>query len=373
MIHPARLINYHVLRARLEAAIADGNVSIKSSGDHQLFCYTQQAVYSRAWDDATTMARGLIVNWREERVVATPFSKFWNLGERDEPIPDLPFDCLEKLDGSLIVLWHDGERWRCCTKGSFDSDQARAAQHWIAERRLSALVPGTTYLAEWLAPDNRIVVRYDRPELALLAAYDELGAELEYPIIRRIAHVLGWRVAERHSFDSLADLVAHAETLPSTQEGFVLRFANGLRLKVKGQEYRRIHRLISNVTPLAIWEAMAAGDDMESMRRNLPEEFWIDYDTIAGLLSDAIQDILAQVRGAVCAVADAGWTDKELGLQLHRWHEPVRSLIFPLRKHGDLMQGKARRSLFRAVRPTGNRLAGYTPSSAMNRAMDEAA
>lgn len=371
MIHPARLIDYPNLLRRLEYAKASGNVSVKYSGDHSLWCYTQKCVYEKAWDEATTVARGLILNWREERVAATPLTKFFNIGERDAPISDLPFECFEKLDGSLIILWHDGAGWRCCTKGSFDSGQAKAAQQWIADRRLGALVPGTTYLAEWIAPDNCIVVRYERSELALLTAYDEFGAELEYPLIRRIAAALGWRAAKRYNFDLLADLVAHAETLPSSQEGFVLRFSNGLRLKVKGQEYRRIHALISRCTPLEIWEAMAAGDDMEVMRRNLPEEYWLDFDTITERLNGAVKDILIKVAGAVL---DAnGLSDKELGLRLHQWPEPVRSLIFPRRKHGSIMDGKARRSLFRAIRPTGNRWADYAPSSAMNRVMDEAA
>jgi RNA ligase len=37
---------------------------------------------------------------------------------------------------------------------------------------------------------------------------------------------------------------------------------DGLRLKVEEDEYKRIHEPISRVTPLAIWEAMAAGNDI---------------------------------------------------------------------------------------------------------------
>jgi hypothetical protein len=43
-------------------------------------------------------------------------------------------------------------------------------------------------------------------------------------------------------------------------QGFVVRFADGLRLKLKGSEYRRIHALISRRTPLAMGEGLNASD-----------------------------------------------------------------------------------------------------------------
>ena len=73
------------------------------------------------------------------------------------------------------------------------------------------------------------------------------------------------------------------------------------------------------------------------------------------------------------AVPVASWSDKEVGLALAKWPEPIRSFIFPYRKNGgDLLSGRARKALFRAIRPTGNVLDGYTPSYAINRVMEEA-
>lgn len=370
-LHPARAISYSDLLAGLRAARDERLVRESNSGDLALFCYTEKAVYDRVWNDFTLVARGLILDTTRKCVVALPFPKFFNVGERDQIIPDLPFDCLEKLDGSLIIIWHGADGWCCATKGSFDSAQAGAAAMWLRDRDLSALCPGHTYLAEYVAPTNRIVVPYEREELILLAAYDEEGRECDYPALLALAERLRWRLAARHPFASVSDLIAHAATLPATEEGFVLRFENGLRLKVKGDEYRRIHALISRCTPLAMWEAMAAGDDMTAIRQQLPEEFWGDFDAITATLSARVVAIVDQVREEAAAVA--AWTDKDVGLRLAQWPEPVRSFIFPYRKSGgDLTAGKARQALFRAIRPTGNILDGYTPSYAMNRVTDEA-
>lgn len=369
MIHPARLIPFHELRRRLDAAKADRLISEKVWGPHSIWCYTPATVYAREWDEITTLARGLIVDNRAERVVATPFPKFFNWSERTDPIPDVAFDVFTKEDGSLIIIWHDGDRWRTATKGSLNSDQSRAAEAWMAHRDLSVLTPGDTYLAEWVGPSNKIVVPYPDERLIMLGAYDGDGYEWHPSDVEILASRLGWQSAARHQFASLQNLVSHAEGLPHTQEGFVIRFADGTRLKVKGAEYRRIHALISRCTPLGVWEAMMAGDSMFLMRDQLPDEFTADFDAIVEIIEDRIQTIIADVEAAVESVDHL--SDKDVGLRLHEWPEPVRNFLFSRRKHGDLLEGRSREQLFRAVRPTGNDLPGYTPSYAMNRVMEE--
>ena len=69
----------------------------------------------------------------------------------------------------------------------------------------------------------------------MLSAYDEAGVELTYDEIATIAGKLGWPVAQRQQFASISDLMVNAKSMPRTSEGFVLRFSNGLRLKIKGE------------------------------------------------------------------------------------------------------------------------------------------
>jgi RNA ligase len=303
-------------------------------------------------------------------VVATPFPKFFNVGEQGQQVPDLPFETFEKLDGSLIIIFHHAGVWRAATKGNFDSDQARWARARLDAADLSALIPGVTYLAEATYPENRIVIRYGESALVMLAAYAEDGTELTFDGVREVAGRLGWKAAERHSFASVGDLVIHARALPRTREGFVLRFSNGLRLKLKGDEYKRIHALISRVTPLAMWEAMVAGDDMEAIRRDLLEEFWDDFDRIVGMLQGAIAGLTDRVAALANTLAEA--SDKEVGLRLGAIDSDLRPFIFAYRKKGgNLLEGSSRQALFRADRPTGNVLPGYVPSYALGRVLDE--
>ena len=283
----------------------------------------------------------------------------------------MPFEIFEKLDGSLITLyWHDGA-WRAATKGSFASSQAAWAAEWLSRCDLSALVPGTTYLTEAIYPENRIVIRYERSGLTLLAAYAEDGLELSYDELADVAGALDWPLARRHPASSLSELAAHVRELPATAEGFVLRFANGHRLKIKGDEYLRIHRLVSNVTPLALWAALQADDDMAAIRRDLPEEFWDDFDRISLLLNQRAETLIADVAKTCADLASL--SDKEVGLRLAEIPDPARRFVFSYRKsNGDLLSGRMRQALFREIRPQGNRLEGYMPSAAINRIQDDA-
>jgi RNA ligase len=364
-------MDFATLMAGLERARRLGFVYRRIDGATglRLFIYTPRCVYEDGWDEFTIVARGLIVDENAGQLVATPFPKFFNVGERRGDVPDLPFEAYEKLDGSLIIVFHHGGRWRTATKGAFDSEQAVWARARLDAVDLSPLSPGTTYLFEAVYPENRIVVRYAEPALVMLAAYDADGRELTYDEVVATGRALGWRAARRHAFASIADMVSHAATLPRDHEGFVIRFGNGLRLKLKGAEYRRIHALISRCTPLAMWEAMAAGDDLAAIRRDLPEEFWTDFDDIVRLLKESAAAIETKVAEVAASVAHL--SDKELGLSLGSLPAEVRPYLFAFRKSGAI-EGKSRETLMRSIRPTGNTLAGYVPSYAMGRVAEDA-
>ena len=86
-----------------------------------IYNYTNRAQFDRVWNDTTRTCRGLIVH-DDDTIVARPFRKFFNHGEVDE-IPGGPVRVLDKLDGSMGVLYHDGDGWAIATRGSFTSEQ----------------------------------------------------------------------------------------------------------------------------------------------------------------------------------------------------------------------------------------------------------
>jgi RNA ligase len=117
--HPARKMSFDHLWDGLQKAKAERLVIENIGYDGlRLYCYSNSCVYDDGWNDITLLARGLILDPESKRIVATPFPKFFNVGESKTTIPDLPFETLEKIDGSLIILFWHNDKWRCATKGS---------------------------------------------------------------------------------------------------------------------------------------------------------------------------------------------------------------------------------------------------------------
>ncbi|WP_342108720.1 hypothetical protein [Methylobacterium sp. SI9] len=245
------------------------------------------------------------------------------------------------------------------------------AQARLDARDTSALMPGTTYLFEAIYPENVIVIRYTTTGLVLLGAYDDTGREIDWSELLKVGEATGFTVSWRHPFQSISELVRIAGDMPSTLEGFVVRFSDGTRLKIKGAEYKRIHALISRCTPLAVWDVMNAGLPLDDMRRDLPEEFWEDFDAIVAILKARALALASRIQAAAKAVQHL--SDRDLGRSLGFQPDDVRPFLFAYRKAGGRLEGKVYTSLMRAIRPNGNVLDGYVPSYAMGRLMDEAA
>lgn len=271
--------------------------------DLAIYNYTEKAQYERRWNDVTKTCRGLITRNGKfgEEVIARPWPKFFNYGEHEADTLDLnaSVEVLDKADGSLGILYPGPDGWSISTRGSFESEQAIHATDWI--RRLMAVTGwmprgGLTYLFEIVYPGNRIVVDYgDRDELILLGAVEKSTGRVLGPV------GLDW---PRHSVEKFVTnnaTLREALALPPrpNAEGFVIRFLDsGLMVKVKQEDYLRLHKLVTGLSERAVWEYLAEHDNIGGLLEQIPDEFhrWV-LDVADGLLK-AHCDIYA------CALAD---------------------------------------------------------------------
>jgi RNA ligase len=58
------------------------------------------------------------------------------------------------------------------------------------------------------------------------------------------------------------------------KEGYVIRFKNGFRMKIKGEEYVRLHRIITNISNRDIWEYLKDGRPLDDILDKVPDEFY---------------------------------------------------------------------------------------------------
>lgn len=234
------------------------------------------------WTEAMKDCRGLILDDAGE-IVGRPFRKFWNMEQVADQIPPEPFQVWEKLDGSLgIVCAYAGERI-VATRGSFESDQAIWFKRWLDAKYSDFTPSGETWLFEILYPENRIVVDYgDRKEAVLLSVMSPDGVDLP-GLFERCAR---FRRAKR--FDGMTAFDAiNTDPKFAGQEGFVVQWQSGFRAKVKLEEYKRLHRLITQCSTRTIWEMLRAGSGVQELLDRVPEEFgaWV-REQVSALNSD---------------------------------------------------------------------------------------
>ena len=272
----------------LKQLIADDYINVQKhpTADLYIYNYSPKAQYDRLWNDWTLACRGLIMNGLYE-IVARPFKKFFNLGEiENQLIPNETFEVYEKIDGSLGILYFVGSEPFIATRGSFVSEQATVATELLHTKyadSIPLLDKTKTYLFEIIYPENRIVIDYGQDrKLVLLAVIDtQTGAECSLEDV-------GFEIVKR--YDGLNDLQQLKALEEDNREGFVVKFRDGYRLKVKFDEYQRIHRIVTQVSSLNIWEYLKEGQDLLPILDRVPDEFfdWVKA-THAQLLRDFAQ------------------------------------------------------------------------------------
>ena len=295
--------------------------------------------------------RALILSDDFKTVASRSFPKFFNQGEPNGADIEAAFDwndfaALEKLDGTLICLYHWRGAWQIATKGRADASgqvnvnpitfaeltrqtALRYADSW--ESFCETLNPDIFYSLELTGPLNRILVAYPDDELRLLAAWDRYTHE-ELNVRALPSPV---PLVNAYPMTSLTDILAFLETFgPHELEGAVLRDHQGVRLKVKSAAYLLATRALSSVA---------------SPRRQLEMLLADQYDDIAPLLPeparrevDKIRDALAVFRETVLTVYHSlAAIGEQKEFAKYALPHPFSGLLFQLRKGEewtDLMQ-----------------------------------
>jgi RNA ligase len=293
--------------------------------DLTIWNYGPRVQYEKLWDDVTIQCRGLVTNSKGD-IVARPFKKFFNYEEyKPEDLPNESFEVYEKMDGSLGILFYyeyelsDEKRyniwfnnnyetgmerffdpnnlpdfdnpyyeptpktkgeWIMATRGSFTSSQSIKGKELLDRYDFERLHKGYTYLFEIIYKENRIVCEYDYEDIVLLGMIETIsGNEVDIHNsnedirFQNMISNIGFRVVMLYkTWGEGYDLLK--EEISNDREGYVVRFKNGFRMKIKGEEYKRLHRILTNVSNRDIWEYLRAGKPLDEILDKVPDEFY---------------------------------------------------------------------------------------------------
>jgi T4 RnlA family RNA ligase len=240
-------------------------LKIKEDGEFVMFSYDQ--IRSCFMYELVREARGIIFRKGEwTNPVCWAFNKFGNYGE--SYVPNINWDTAfvtEKIDGSLIKLWHDGRDWRISTNGTIEAFKAETGDaiygnfgsyfyatvckyYGIFDEFLLQLDQNLTYMFELVGPYNRVVVPYDEPDVYFLGARNKYTGE-EFNCSPLIAGALGvgrFKLPKQYPLTSLEECIRVADEFSWDQEGFVVADAEFNRVKVKSPSYILAHYTRNN-------------------------------------------------------------------------------------------------------------------------------
>lgn len=306
------LFDYETLKAYCERHLVWIIESDKYPGVIMLH-YKPEAHFEKQWSEFSLSCRGLILDMKSKTVLAYPFDKFFNLDEMPETRYDNlktagSFEVSEKLDGSMLIMFKDPNTGNnvVTTKGSFDSEHGEYANTIIPNilQMEGNPISDMFYLMFELISDKfRIVVDYSKKEgyqdgIYLIGARQKSDNRLlSYAEVQTLGKTLRLPTMRTYrEFKSIDDLVLNAKALSVLDEGYVMRFENGVMAKVKGDKYLAAHRFISKLSPKYILESMGLGVS-EELIRIAPEEYRDDVTRLIGEFLGDKREIEALIDG----------------------------------------------------------------------------
>lgn len=248
--------------------------------------------------------RGVILdqssNWR---VISRPFDKFFNYGEQlAVPIDWEHAHVEEKVDGSLMTLYFYDDMWHVASSGTPDAGGdingsgitfnklfwetfAKGKVHGegtpIAIATTLLLPPlgseDLCFIFELTSKYNRIVVHHTQPKLTLLAVRNRKTGE--YDSYERWENY--YPSVKRYPLENLEEVLESLRCQSGLeQEGFVIVNPDGSRVKMKNDDYVRLHRMRDSIngSPKAMLEIVRLNESTEFLA-HFPE-WQEEYDKV---------------------------------------------------------------------------------------------
>lgn len=256
------------------AALADKlGIKVKAYEEYDVYVFNYCQIESPKTHPVVMECRGLILD-NNFNPLCRPFDRFFNLGEALNITSD--FDILEsvvyeKVDGSLVKVWYDGDLWQVATRGTAYAESENYTGVCFQKLILNAfgcedlfeldeklsqcLSVDNTYIFEYTSPENRVVTPYTDDKMYLLGIRnkytgDILTEALESTHKSLVNEGLNVHLPRVYKFSSAEDMRLFANNLEGLQEGFVAHdLKNNLQLKVKSETYVAVHRLRGECLP----------------------------------------------------------------------------------------------------------------------------
>lgn len=245
-------------------------------------------------------------------------------------------DVYEKIDGSIIsfVKFPNGNIYGK-SKMSFTSSQAVASTNifnndgdirkFVEYCLNNDIVP----IFEYVAPDNRIVLDYDKPELILLRLRcNNTGDYINLDLVNNFSGIKAAKLLEYNNIDELYELSQTQTNI----EGWVFS-SGGQLVKLKTDWYFSMHSLMTDtISRLNILIQIILDGDIDDLIPKLEEDEVNYVDTVMYIVNSYIYDITKRSR----EIIDNNFNgDIKSFVEVYKKHELFSFLMAEI-NHGSL-------------------------------------
>jgi RNA ligase len=106
------------------------------------------------------------------------------------------------------------------------------------------------------------------------------------------------------------------------REGLVVHVPSvDVRVKIKYDEYVRLHRIVTGLNARTVWEHLTGAGDLTGLVADLPDEFHRFVADVAAALTQQVEAAAEAIERTYQSIVDslpAGWTRKDFALRVGR-------------------------------------------------------
>lgn len=287
--------------------------------------------------------RALILSKPDFEILSISFKRFYNFGE---DVNSGNFDinksiCMEKVDGSLAVVYNDGHQWNVQTrKMAFAEGETRLGNTYkdvfckaLGGDNLNDIFKlfdtDLCFVFELVSPETRVVKPYEGYNLYPLAVKNKKTLKEECFGLKEKYFSDNPNILEpkTYEFKSLDQILSNFKEIPAFDEGYVclIEDVNNWRIKIKNPAYLAIAHLRDNgaISTKRIIK-LVFEQDYEEYLLNFPEdrEFFDPYIEAYDRMISLIHELWSEY-GEIQNQKDFAMKVKDL---------PVAGILFQLKK-----------------------------------------
>jgi len=236
------------------------DINFKAYDDRIIFKYTMK---SPKYNKIIKECRGIILSLPDYNVMARGFDRFYNFSEGNDCETFNWDNCIifNKLDGSCLKCFNDGNKWCVSTNGTAFAEGTTPMGKTYHDLFVEAIGmdlqeafdgfnTSLTFIFELTSPENRIVTKYNKTSATLLAIRDnKTGKYSEYDRLDKFVKYNAdkFGLCESYDINNEKDLKEFVEGRNPLDEGCVLYdVGTQMRIKMKSSSYVSIHHLRGN-------------------------------------------------------------------------------------------------------------------------------